>query len=87
MIKLPIACSDIPPFLEVGQEVCFFHLDDPPLSIAGRIMEYLGRTNTHRMFRNVMRKYVLELVCKRELLPFLQDITAQASPKSPTSMQ
>ena len=86
MIKLPIACSEISPFLEVGKDACFFHLDDPPLSIAGRIMEYLGRTNTYKMFRNVMQKYVLEVVCKRELLPFLQDITAQASPKSSTSI-
>lgn len=76
MAKLPIACGEIPPFLEVGPDACFFRLDDPPLSIAGRIMEYLGRTNTHRMFRSVMSKYVLEVVCKKELLPFLQDIVA-----------
>jgi glycosyltransferase involved in cell wall biosynthesis len=76
MVKLPIACGEIPPFLEVGRDVCFFRLDDPPLSIAGRIMEYLGRINTHRMFRSVMSKYVLEVVCKKELLPFLHDIVA-----------
>ena len=75
MIKLPIACSEILPFLEVGEDVCFFHLDDPPLSIAGRIMEYLGRTNTHKMFRSVMRKYILDVVCRKEIMPFLRDIT------------
>ena len=77
MIKLPIACSEISPFMEVGKDVCFFQLDDPPLSIAGRIMEYLGRINTHKMFRSVMQKYVLELVCKKELLPFLRDLTTR----------
>lgn len=82
MIKLPIACSEISPFLEVGEDVCFFHLDDPPLSIAGRIMEYLGRTNTHKMFRNVMRKYVMERICKRELLPFLQSHTARTTDRA-----
>lgn len=76
MIKLPIACSEISPFKEVGKDICFFHLGDPPLSIAGRIMEYLGRINTHKMFRNVMRKYIMEVVCKRELLPFLRDLVA-----------
>jgi len=80
MIKLPIACAEIPPFLEVGREVCFFQLDEPPLAIAGRIMEYLSRTTTHKMFRNVMRKYVLDVVCKRELLPFLRELTTRLQP-------
>jgi len=77
MIKLPIACTDIPPFQEVGQDVCFFQIDDPPLTIAGRIIEYLARTNTHMMFRNVMRNYVLDVVCRREILPFLRDIVSK----------
>jgi glycosyltransferase involved in cell wall biosynthesis len=80
MIKLPIACAEIPPFLEVGREVCFFPLDEPPVAIAGRIMEYLSRTTTHKMFRNVMRKYVLEAVCKRELLPFLRELSTRLQP-------
>lgn len=79
MIKLPIACPDIPPFMEVGRDICFFHLDDPPISIAGRIMEYLGRTNTHKMFRHVMGKYILSEVCKNQLLPFLFKITGRAN--------
>jgi len=77
MIKLPIACSDITPFREVGAGVCFFGLDEPPLSIAGRIVEYLGRTETHQMFRNVMQKYVWDVICKREALPFLREIVGK----------
>jgi glycosyltransferase involved in cell wall biosynthesis len=77
LIKLPIACSDIPPFIEVGTKVCFFGLNDPPLSIAGKIMEYLGRSNTHKMFRKVMKKYVLDIVYKQQLMPFLSDLTAR----------
>ena len=80
MIKLPIACAEIPPFLEVGKELCFFRLDEPPLAIAGRIMEYLSRTNTHEMFRSVMRKYVLDVVCKKKLLPFLRELTTHLQP-------
>ena len=71
LIKLPIACSEIPPFLEVGTKVCFFGLNDSPLSIAGRIMEYLGRSNTHKMFRKVMKQYVLDIIYKQQLMPFL----------------
>jgi glycosyltransferase involved in cell wall biosynthesis len=77
MIKLPIACSEIEPFQEVGEGICFFGLEEPPLTIAGRIMEYLARTDTHKMFRNVMRKYVWDVLCKREVLPFLREITGQ----------
>ena len=74
IIKLPIACSAIPPFLDLGEDVCFFNLNEPPLSIAGRIMEYLARTNTHTMFRRVMERYVLENIIKNELIPYLNGI-------------
>lgn len=77
MIKLPIACSDIWPFRELGEGVCFFGLDEPPLFIAGRIVEYLARTNTHLMFRNVMRRYVWDVVYREEALPFLREITGR----------
>ena len=77
LAKLPIACTQIPAFLELGQDVCFYSLDDPPLSIAGRIMEYLAYTNTHKMFRSVMQNYISEIVCRRKIMPFLRDITSQ----------
>jgi len=87
LIKLPIACTEIPPFLEVGEDVCFFSLDDHPLTIAGRILEYLARSNTHTMFRSVMRKYVFDVVCRREIMPFLRDIISEVPSTSPTPIQ
>ena len=83
MIKLPVACSEIPAFKEVGEGVCFFRLDEPPLSIAGRIMEYLARSNTHKMFRNVMRGYVWNVLCTKDVLPFLREIASQSN-KTPS---
>ena len=77
LIKLPIACSEIQPFLEVGTDVCFFGLNDPPLTIAGQIVEYLARSNTHKMFRRVMKNYVMDVVYKQQLLPFLEKLTDQ----------
>jgi len=77
LVKLPIACSEIQPFRELGKDVCFFRLDEHPLSIAGRIVEYLSRSSTHQMFRNVMKKHVLEVICQREILPFLREIVIQ----------
>jgi len=75
MSKLPIACSEIPAFREVGEDVCFFQLDEPPLFIAGRIVEYLARTSTHKMFRNVMHKYIWDVICRQQVIPFLHEIT------------
>ncbi|HIC84933.1 MAG TPA: glycosyltransferase [Desulfobacterales bacterium] len=82
MIKLPIACSSIPPFKEIGEEVCFFDPEAPPLVTAGRILEYLARTNTHKMFRKVMREYVLETVVENELLPYLVQVTGMNHAKT-----
>ena len=81
MIKLPIACTEIPPFIEVGRDVCFFRPSDPPLFIAGRIIEYLSRTTTHTMFRKVMKEYILCKVCKNDLLPYLFEITDRTAAK------
>ena len=78
MIKLPIACSRIKPFQEIGTDVCFFRVDDPPLFIAGRIMEYLSRTTTHGMYRKVMREFVWDTIYKREILPFLVELTGES---------
>jgi len=74
MIKLPIACTAIPPFMEVGRDLCFFGKDDPPLFTAGRIVEYLSGSSTHNMYRHVMKNYVMERVCRDQLLPYLKKI-------------
>ncbi len=74
MIKLPIACSKIPPFEEIGEDVCFFRLEDPPMITAGKILEYLSRINTHKMFRKTIKKYTLENICKDKLIPLLKKV-------------
>ncbi len=76
MAKLPVACTDLPIFREVATDVCFIRHEDPPLFSAGRIMEYLSRTQPHRMFRNVMENYIWDTICDQELLPFLNRIVA-----------
>lgn len=77
MIKLPIACTDIATFREVGEGVCFIRPQDPPLFSAGRIMEYLARTGPHQMYRNVMRNYIWDRICREELLPLLEKVTEE----------
>jgi len=60
-----------------GRGVCFFGLNEPALCIAGRIIEYLGRTSIHKIFRNVMRHYVWDVICREEVIPFLRRVVKQ----------
>ena len=76
-IRLAMACSDIPAFKKLGKGVSFFRLDEPRLFIAGRIIEYPGRTNTHKMFRPVMGKYIWDVTCRREVMPLLLRIAGK----------
>ncbi len=70
LLKLPIVCSDISPFREIGQEdVMYFGLDDPPEDIARKIMQFLSSFAPGRMFRKVMREYVLDNIYREKMLP------------------
>jgi glycosyltransferase involved in cell wall biosynthesis len=62
-LKLPIACSDIPPLREVAQdEVLFFKLDEKPEQIANRIVAFLREQSAHRMFKQVLANYTWERI-------------------------
>ncbi len=75
MIKLPIACADIPPFRFIaGDDVCYFSLDDQPEDIAQKIVAFLEKLRPHRMFRNVIKNYVWENIYRESLLPFLEKV-------------
>lgn len=77
MIKLPIACSSIPPFREIGgQEVCFFDPDEPPESIAEKLMAFVKGCTTQRFFRRVIREYSWDNIYAFQLKPFLQEVLA-----------
>jgi len=75
MIKLPIVCSDIPPFREIGGEhVCYFSLQDPPEKIAATIINFMESQSLYKMFHKVMRNYVWDSIYHRTLLPFLERV-------------
>jgi glycosyltransferase involved in cell wall biosynthesis len=62
-LKLPIACSDIPPLREVAQdEVLFFGLGEQPDQIATRIVAFLREQPAHRMFKGVLGQYSWERI-------------------------
>ncbi|MBN2062170.1 MAG: glycosyltransferase family 4 protein [Deltaproteobacteria bacterium] len=75
MIKLPIVCSRIPPFLEIaGDDVCFFDLADTPESIAQKILHFTDKLEPHKMFRKVIRNYAWDNIYNEKLLPLLENV-------------
>jgi glycosyltransferase involved in cell wall biosynthesis len=80
MVKLPVVCSDIPPFREIGRDnVMYFALDDAPADIAGKIMEFISRSPVRNHFRNVIKNYSWDNIFKASLLPFLQRVMNRKS--------
>jgi len=74
-LKLPIVCSDIPPFREVGKgNVQYFSLKDTPAQIADKILTFIGKLYPHRMFRHVIQNYVWDDIYHKMLLPFLERV-------------
>jgi len=77
MIKLPVFCSDIPPFREIaGEDAWFFRRDAPPEKIAREILLCLRRLKPHRMFRKVIKQYAWDNIYRKHLLPYLETVTA-----------
>ena len=75
MLKLPIICSDIPPFREIGQEnVQYFSLKDSPDQIADKILSFIGSLRPHRMFRRIIRTYLWDDIFHHMLSPLLERI-------------
>lgn len=73
MIKLPVVCSDIPPFMEIGgDDVCLFCLTDSPEHIAGKIIGFVNDLKPHKMFRKVMRDYSWDNIYTNMLWPLIK---------------
>ena len=75
ILKLPIICSDIPPFKEIGKEnVQYFSLKDSPEQIADKILNFISNLKPHQMFRHIMRNYMWDDLYHHMLLPLLQKV-------------
>ncbi len=69
--RVPIACSEIPPFLELAQDkALFFKLDEKPSRIAKRIVDYLDLQPTGALFKQVVSKFDWESIYR----DYLQDL-------------
>jgi len=70
--RLPVVCSDIPPFREIKRDdICFFPLDSSPDEIASEIMGFTERLPLHRMFHYVVRNCRWDNIYQRKILPLL----------------
>jgi len=76
-VKLPIACSEIPPFREIGgNHICTFSLTDSPDRIADRILRFLATIPTHNMYRNVIKNYVWDSIYQTHMVPLFRKVMA-----------
>jgi glycosyltransferase involved in cell wall biosynthesis len=72
LVRLPVFCSDIPPFREIaGDRVYRFALDAPPAETAARIARFLDTDPATRLRHDVLRRYSWERVFRERIAPLL----------------
>lgn len=74
LARLPIFCSDIPPFRESAREwATFFALDESPDGIAERIAASLESDARYQLKRRVMREYAWPRIFRDKIEPLLKE--------------
>jgi len=68
LINLPIICSNIPPFRELGSKssVLFFKKNESPKRIAERTIILLEKTLNHSLFKRIVRRYLWDIIFKKK---------------------
>ncbi len=75
IVRMPIFCSDIPPFRESGDGfVHVFGLDDAPDSIAKMMSDYIERDDVYGMRKRVLRNYTWERILEGKVLPLIEQV-------------
>ena len=70
--RLPIVSANLPALREIaGDDALYFELDDPPASIAARILERLEGDPTLRLARRVRSSYTWQHVYRTHIAPLL----------------
>jgi glycosyltransferase involved in cell wall biosynthesis len=80
LVRLPVFCSDIPPFREIaGDRVHRFALDAPPAETAARIADFLDTDPATRLRREVLARYSWERVFREKIAPLLAPAPVSAA--------
>lgn len=75
MFKLPIVCSDIEPFREIGgDQVSSFSFSQSPDEVGGMIMNVVNDSPSQRMYRHVIRNYMWDNIYTAKILPLFEEI-------------
>ncbi len=73
IVRMPIFCSDIPPFRESGDGmVHVFGLDESPAAIARRMDGYLRGDEVYRMRERVLRNYTWDRIVDDKIVPLIR---------------
>jgi len=77
LARLPIFCSDIPPFREsAGTHAHYFALDDSPRAIAVRLADFFAEDSRYQLKQRVLHDYVWERIFSERIEPMLTHIPA-----------
>jgi glycosyltransferase involved in cell wall biosynthesis len=72
LFKLPVFCSNIPPFREIGGDaVRYFELGDNPEVLADRLVDWTRGDCVHRLRRKVMDGYRWESIFGNQIEPLV----------------
>jgi hypothetical protein len=74
LTRLPIVCSKIAPFTELGREdVCYIDLQDTPSDIATKMMSFVAG-KPHRFFRRTRSSHLWDSIYRTRLVPLFQEV-------------
>jgi glycosyltransferase involved in cell wall biosynthesis len=74
LARLPIFCSDIPPFRESARQWArYFALDQAPTDIAWQIAEYLDSDARYQLKQRVLREYAWPRIFQDDIEPLIKE--------------
>jgi glycosyltransferase involved in cell wall biosynthesis len=72
LARLPVFCSDLPPFREIaGDRVHYFAPDANPSDLARRLLEFFASDPAARLRRRVRQEYTWEALFPRLIEPLV----------------
>jgi len=75
LARLPIFCSDIPPFHEsAGEYAHFFELDEDPSTLADLIMDVMGEDPTYGLRQRVLQRYTWRGAMRELIEPLIEEL-------------
>ncbi|MCJ7717908.1 MAG: glycosyltransferase family 4 protein [Anaerolineales bacterium] len=79
LARIPVFCSDIPPFHESTQDyVNFFQGDDEPIEIARQILDVLSQDETHALRQRVLAQYRWQGIVDQQVAPLIHRLSRKS---------